>query len=58
MAKNEEVERAVDDLIHLVCMYKLNPHIIENKKNVHLKEAKKIKRYYFWYLYQALLNGT
>jgi len=58
MSKNEEIERAVDDLLQKVMYYKLNPHIIENQNNIHLKEAKKIKRYYFWYLYQALLNAT
>jgi len=58
MSKNEEVERAVDDLIQLVMFYELDPHIIEDKDNIHIKEAKKIKKYYFWYLYQALLNAT
>jgi len=58
MSKNEEVERAVDDLVNTVMFYELDPHIIEDKENIHLKEAKKIKRYYFWYLYQALLNAT
>jgi dynein heavy chain len=58
MSKNEEVERAVDDLVNTVMFYELDPHIIEDKENIHGKEAKKIKRYYFWYLYQALLNAT
>jgi len=58
MSKNEEVERAVDDLVNTVMFYELDPHIIEDKDNIHLKESKKIKRYYFWYLYQALLNAT
>jgi dynein heavy chain len=51
MSKNEEVERAVDDLIQVVMFYELDPHIIEDKDNIHIKEAKKIKKYYFWYLY-------
>jgi len=51
MSKNEEVERAVDDLVNTVMFYELDPHIIEAKDNIHLRESKKIKRYYFWYLY-------
>jgi len=36
--------------------YPLDPHI--HKVDVIPKAAKTIKGYYFWYLYQALLNST
>ena len=55
MCKNIEIERAVDDLLHTVTKYPLDPHLSEG---VDRKAAKTIKGYYFWYLYQALLNAT
>jgi len=56
MSKNIEIERAVDDLLACVMNYPLDPHI--HKVDVIPKAAKTIKGYYFWYLYQALLNST
>ena len=53
-SKNVEVERAVDDLIQTISLYPLDVRIDPVKG----EEIKKIKRYYFWYLYQALLNAT
>jgi len=47
MSKNEEVERAVDDLVNTVMFYELDPHIIEDKENIHLKEAKKNQKILF-----------
>ena len=55
MSKNVEVERAVDDLIQTINSYPLDKHLIET---VNEEETKRIKKYYFWYLYQALLNST
>ena len=54
-SKNIEVERAVDDLLDTVMEYKLES---ENGEGVDQKAAQKIKGYYFWYLYQALLKST
>ena len=55
MSKNIEIERAVDDLLETVMKYPLEN---ENNEGVDQKAAQKIKGYYFWYLYQALLNST
>lgn len=55
ISKNIEIERAVDDLIDTVRSYKLEG---ESNGGVDQKVAQKIKGYYFWYLYQALLNST
>jgi len=54
MSKNLEVETAVDDLLTAILSYPLDPHV----DPVSQEEAKKIKSYYIWYLYQALLNST
>jgi len=54
VSKNLEVERAVDDLLYIIVNYPLDPNI----DPVSSEDSKKIKRYYFWYLYQALLNAT
>ncbi|KAL4465245.1 hypothetical protein ABPG74_001959 [Tetrahymena malaccensis] len=53
-SKNVEVERAVDDLLQTIMAYPLDPHV----DPVFPEEYKRIKRYYFWYFYQALLNST
>ncbi|KAL4479549.1 hypothetical protein ABPG72_018535, partial [Tetrahymena utriculariae] len=53
-SKNVEVERAVDDLLQIITVYPLDPHV----EPVFPEESKRIKRYYFWYFYQALLNST
>ena len=55
ISKNIEIERAVDDLLETVIRYPLDN---ENNEGVDQKAALKIKGYYFWYLYQALLNST
>ena len=54
ISNNLEVERAVDDLLQMVIGYRLDPNI----DPVDTSNAKLIKQYYFWYLYQALLNST
>jgi len=54
MSKNIEVERAVDDLLQTILLYPLDPHV----DPVIPEETRRIKRYYFWYFYQALLNST
>jgi dynein heavy chain len=54
VSKNLEVERAVDDLLLTILTYPLDPHV----DPISQEDAKRIKRYYFWYLYQALLNAT
>jgi dynein heavy chain len=54
ISKNLEVERSVDDLIQTILLYPLDPHV----EGVNADQTKKIKRYYFWYFYQALLNAT
>jgi dynein heavy chain, axonemal len=54
MSKNVEVERAVDDLLQTILLYPLDPQV----NPVLPEETRRIKRYYFWYLYQALLNST
>jgi dynein heavy chain len=54
MSKNIEVERAVDDLLTTILLYPLDPHV----DPVIPEETKRIKKYYFWYFYQALLNST
>jgi hypothetical protein len=47
MSKNVEVERAVGDLLGVITLYPLDPHV----DGVLPEETKRIKRYYFWYLY-------
>ena len=54
MSKNLEIETAVDDLLQIILTYPLDPHI----DPISLETAKKIKNYYIWFLYQALLNST
>jgi dynein heavy chain len=54
ISNNLEVERAVDDLLQMVIGYRLDSNI----DPVDTSNAKLIKQYYFWYLYQALLNST
>jgi len=54
ISKNIEIERAVDDLLATINYYHLDPHV----EPVLPEETKRIKRYYFWYFYQALLNST
>lgn len=54
MSKNVEVERAVDDLLSTIQLYPLDPHV----EPISADEVKKIKKYYFWYFYMALLNST
>jgi dynein heavy chain, axonemal len=54
VSKNVEVEHAVDDLLYTILKYTLDPHV----EPVFQDETKRIKRYYFWYLYQALLSAT
>jgi dynein heavy chain len=53
-AKNIEIERAVDDLIKAIMMYPLDPRVEEVKT----EDIKKLQKYYFWFLYQSLLNAT
>jgi dynein heavy chain len=55
ISKNIEIERAVDDLLDTVMKYPLDSDLTEG---VDQKATQKIKGYYFWYLYQALLNST
>lgn len=52
--KNLEVERCVDDLLLIIINYQLDPRI----DPVKAEEVKRIKKYYFFYLYNALLNTT
>jgi dynein heavy chain len=53
-SKNVEIERSVDDLLSIIEHYPLDPRV-DSVKN---EEVKRIKRYYFWYLYNALLHAT
>ena len=53
-SKNLEIERAIDDLLLTILNYYLDPRIDQVKA----EETRKIKRYYFWYLYNALLHAT
>ena len=53
-SKNLEIERAIDDLLLTIINYNLDPRV----EAVKSEETKKIKRYYFWYLYNALLHAT
>lgn len=55
ISKNIEIERAVDDLLETVMKYPLET---DDNEKVDQKALLKIKGYYFWYLYQALLNAT
>lgn len=53
-SKNVEIERSVDDLLLIIINYQLDPRIDPVKS----EEVKRIKKYYFFYLYNALLNAT
>lgn len=55
MSKNIEIERAVDDLLQTIVKYPLDQNLSDG---VDRKAAKTIKGFYFWFLYQALLNST
>lgn len=51
IAKNIEIERAVDDLLEKVIEYQIDPNIEQiNQKNIKI-----IKQYYFWFTYKTLL---
>ena len=53
-SKNFEVEAAVEDLIKIVCLYKL----MENVTPISEDEIIKIQEYYGWLMYQALFRST
>ena len=52
--KNIEVENAVDDLLDLICGYPLDSHV----GTINPEEITKLKKYYNWTMYQALLHCT
>jgi dynein heavy chain len=54
VSKNIEVERAVDDLLTTICAYPLDSHVAA----VNTEEVTKLKKYYNWTMYQALLHCT
>jgi dynein heavy chain len=54
ISKNIEAETAVDDLLATIENYKFDPNVDRPSKD----EMVRIKKYYFWYFYQALLNST
>ena len=53
-SKNIEVERAVDDLLQTIRSYPLDQHV----EGVNKEEVHKLKKYYNWTMYQALLHCT
>lgn len=53
-SKNIEVERAVDDLLQTIESYPLDQHV----EPISQEEVKKLKKYYNWTMYQALLHCT
>jgi len=53
-SKNHEVEQAVDDLLTTICSYRLDQEIEKIAK----EELEKLKKYYSWSMYQALLHAT
>ena len=54
VSKNIEVERAVDDLLQTIISYQLDPHV----EQINPEEIQKLKKYYNWTMYQALLHST
>jgi len=54
VSKNIEVENAVDDLLATICAYQLDPHV----EPISDDEIRKLKKYYNWTMYQALLHST
>lgn len=54
MSKNIEVERAVDDLLATISSYPLDQHVDQ----INQEEVIKLKKYYNWTMYQALLHCT
>ncbi|CAG9316033.1 unnamed protein product [Blepharisma stoltei] len=54
MSKNIEVERAVDDLLQTIKSYPLDQHV----EPINQDEVVKLKKYYNWTMYQALLHCT
>lgn len=53
-SKNIEVERAVDDLLQTIKSYPLDQHV----EPINPEEVIKLKKYYNWTMYQALLHCT
>eukprot|EP01022_Parablepharisma_sp_SALTPOND_P000876 TRINITY_DN105183_c0_g1_i1.p1 TRINITY_DN105183_c0_g1~~TRINITY_DN105183_c0_g1_i1.p1 ORF type:complete len:4616 (+),score=767.18 TRINITY_DN105183_c0_g1_i1:15469-29316(+) len=53
-AKNMEVEQAVSDLRKAILAYERDPHVGQ----VSYEEMRKIIKYYYWSMYQALLHAT
>ena len=53
-SKNIEVERAVDDLLQTIKSYPLDQHV----EKINPEEIIKLKKYYNWTMYQALLHAT
>lgn len=53
-AKNMEVEQAVSDLRKAILAYERDPHVGQ----VANEDMKKIIKYYYWSMYQALLHAT
>jgi dynein heavy chain len=54
VSKNIEVERAVDDLLATIKNYPKDQHV----EDINLEEIIKLKKYYNWTMYQALLHCT
>ncbi len=53
-AKNMEVEQAVADLRKAIMAYERDPHV----GAISTDEMRKIIKYYYWSMYQALLHAT
>lgn len=52
--KNVEIEHAVEDLISIITLYQLDPHI----DAVSAEDVQKLREHYNHFMYQALLNCT
>lgn len=50
--KNIEVENAVEDLVHIITSFLLDPHI----ESVSMDDIAKLRQHYNHFMYQALLN--
>ena len=54
VAKNVEIENAVNDMLGMIVGFELEPHV----QVVQESEIIKVKAHYNWSMYQALLNAT
>eukprot|EP00435_Cladocopium_sp_Y103_P062403 s450_g24.t1 len=54
VAKNQETEEAVNDMLGTIVAFPLDPHV----RGISESEIIKVKAHYNWSMYQSLLSAT